>query len=340
MFNRVRNPPNRFDGLSIDWEVEPPKARLQIVEDDTGSVLNRNHSPDIDFDWSVNPYRGCTHACAYCYARRSHETLGYGAGSDFERIVVVKRRAPELLARALARPSWKGAHIAFSGVTDCYQPLERRYELTRGCLQACAEVRNPVSIITRSPLVLRDRDVLEALHVHRAVGITLSVPVTDRRLQAALEPGAPPPSVRFAALRELAEAGLPVGVSLAPVVAGLNDRALPETLERARDAGARWAFFGALRMPGVVRDVFHDKLHRSLPGEASAIWAKIHRTTTGSTAFHERSVGNENDASWRATVQLFELWHRKLGFEPRWRPPSPTPYRPRFPPPSQLALFG
>ncbi|MEM6928681.1 MAG: radical SAM protein, partial [Myxococcota bacterium] len=241
MRNRVRNPPNRHDGLGIDWEIEPPKARLRIVEDHSAGVLTHNRSPDIDFDWSVNPYRGCTHACAYCYARRTHEDLGYGAGSDFERVIVVKPRAPELLAEALAKPGWKGERIAFSGVTDCYQPLERRYTLTRRCLEVCMRVRNPVTIVTRSPLVLRDLDLLAALNEVRAVGVTISVPLTNRVQRAALEPGAPPVDARFEAIARLAEAGLPVGISIGPVIAGLNDRDIPRTLQRAREAGAGWA---------------------------------------------------------------------------------------------------
>ncbi|MEO0603688.1 MAG: radical SAM protein [Myxococcota bacterium] len=340
MRNRVRNPPNRHDGLDVEWEVEPPKARLRIVEDHSAGVLTHNRSPDIDFDWSVNPYRGCTHACAYCYARRTHEDLGYGAGSDFERVIVVKPRAPELLAEALAKPRWKGERIAFSGVTDCYQPLERRYLLTRRCLATCARVRNPVTIVTRSPLVLRDLDVLAELHQVRAVGITISVPVTNRVQQAALEPGAPPVDARFEAIARLAQAGLPVGISIGPVIAGLNDRDIPRTLQRAREAGASWAWFGALRLPGAVRDVFERRLDEALPLAAPGIRAKIARTVTGSSAFHARSAGNRDDASWRATEHLFRLWHTRLGYGPRWQPPVPSPFRRERAPESQLALFG
>ncbi len=332
------NPPNRFEGIDIAWEVPPPKARLHVTEDHTKGILARNRSPDVEFDWSVNPYRGCTHACAYCYARTFHELLGFGAGADFERRIVVKTRAPGLLAEAFERPSWRGDRIAFCGGTDGYQPLERRYELTRRCLEVCARYRNPVVVVTRSPLVVRDIDVLRQLAEHQAVAVTVSVPVLDREIVRALEPGAPPPEERLEAVRALAEAGIPVGLSVAPVIPGLNDRTLPQVLRAGREAGAGWAWFSLLRLPGAVEEVFQRRLRDRLPDRADGVWAKLLRTGVvgRAAAFGERMRGPEGDPSWQAVRELFALWHAKLGYGERWNPPNPGPFRR---PTAQLGLW-
>ncbi len=342
MFNREWNPPNRFDPVVVEWEEEAPKARLEILEDRTKGVLATNDSPDIPFTWSLNPYRGCTHACAYCYARPFHEFLGMGAGSDFERKIVVKLEAPRLLEEHFRKPSWTGEHVVFSGVTDCYQPLERRYGLTRACLEVCARFRNPVSLITRSPLVTRDLDVLGRLAEHRAVGVSFSIPIADRKIQQALEPGAAPPDLRFAAMRSLAEAGIPVGVSISPIVPGLNDRGIPEVLERAREAGATWAWMILLRLPGAVAQVFEARLREALPDRADAVMAKIRRMRGGRTNeshFGERMRGRDDDPAWDIVRQLFDVWHQKLGFGEGFRAPDPSPFR-RPDDGPQLGLFG
>ncbi len=341
MFNQQWNPPNRFDGLSIEWDEAPPKARLEVLEDHTRGVVSHNDSPDIGFDWSVNPYRGCTHACAYCYARPSHELLGWGAGSDFERRIVVKLRAPELLEARLRSTSWKGELLAFSGVTDCYQPLERRYALTRACLEACARFRQPVSIVTRSPRVVRDVDVLRALAPHDAVSVTISLPILDDEVVRALEPGAPSPRARLGAIRALSDAGVPVGISVGPVIPGLSDRDLPEILRLARQAGARWAWPVALRLPGAVAQVFEARLRERLPERADRVMAAIRRMRGGALndpRFGSRMRGSD-DPSWQAVQQLFALWHRKLGFADPWRAPSPSPFR-RPGEGRQLGLFS
>lgn len=342
MFNREWNPPNRFAPVIVEWDEEPPKARLEILEDRTKGVLSHNDSPDIGFSWSLNPYRGCTHACAYCYARPFHEYLGMGAGSDFERKIVVKLASAALLEEAFRKPSWKGEWVMFSGVTDCYQPLERRYGLTRACLEVCARFRNPAGIITRSPLVTRDTDLLLQLAEHDAVSVSFSIPIPDRELQRALEPGAPPPDLRFAAMKALSEAGVPVGVSVGPVIPGINDRSIPEVLERAREAGARWAWLLLLRLPGAVAEVFESRLRESLPDRADAVMAKIRRLRGGKTndpRFGERMRGREGDPAWEVIQQMFDLWHKKLGYGDRWNPPDPSPFQ-RPDDRGQLGLFG
>jgi DNA repair photolyase len=319
------NPPNRFHPIAIEWEEPPPPAKLHVVEDDTQGILAHNDSPDVGFEWSVNPYRGCSHACAYCYARPTHEYLGYGAGTDFERTIVVKRRAPLLLRDAFDTRSWKGELVAFSGVTDCYQPLERKYELTRACLAVCAEYRNPVSIITRSPLVTRDLDVLAALNAHQAIRVSVSIPIIDPVMQRKIEPGAPPPSARLAAIGALAAAGIPVGVSISPVIPGINESTIPETLRAAREQGARWAWMIPLRLPGAVADVFQTRLREALPDRADRVLNGIRRMRGGAlndSRHGERMKGT--GASWEATEALFRLWHARLGFEDHVaRGPSP-----------------
>lgn len=340
MFSASWNPPNRFRSTEIDWDEPPPPPRLVIEDDDTQGILSRNQSPDIPFEWGVNPYRGCTHACAYCYARTYHEYLGLGAGADFERRILVKRRAPELLEQALRRPSWDGAPIALSGATDCYQPLERKLELTRCCLAVAARFRQPVGIITRSPLVTRDLDLLKELARWGAVRVGVSIPVLDPDLARALEPGAPPPSARLAAVAALHDAGIPVGVSLAPLIPGISDRLLPRALEAAREAGARWAFAGALRLPGSVAAVFERRLRERLPDKADAVLARIRRSRGGGlddTRFFQRQ--RSDDRSWQASFDLFDLWVRRLGFPGLPPDPAPSPFQ-RPGQGQQLALFG
>src|SRR5918911_588576 len=208
----IANPPNPWSTTEVEWLGEPPPARLEVYEDATREILSHNDSPDVGFTWSVNPYRGCGHACAYCYARPTHEYLGFGAGTDFETRIAAKLRAPELLRAAFERPSWRGETVVFSGVTDPYQPLEASLRLTRRCLEVCAAYQNPVAIITKAPLVERDVDLLASLARERAAEVMISLPFLDKARARALEPGAAAPERRLVAIQRLAEAGVPVGV--------------------------------------------------------------------------------------------------------------------------------
>lgn len=336
----VKNPPNRFSPLEIDWCEPPPPAKIEVIEDHTVGALSRNDSPDIPFTWSVNPYRGCTHACAYCYARPTHEYLGFGAGTDFERKISVKMKIPTLLEEAFNKPSWQGEAVCFSGVTDCYQPLERRYELTRRALEVAARYRNPVQIITRSPLITRDLDLLLALHEHQAVSVTISIPILDAETARALEPGAPPPAARLRAMAALTERGIPTGVSLGPLIPGINDASIPETLRAAREAGATWTFTQLVRLPGAAAEVFEERLHEALPLRADAVMARLRRARGGDlsdTRFFERMRGQGE--AMRSTLQLFDLWKARLGYGSPPPSPSPSPFR-RPGQGRQLGLFG
>ena len=261
----VSNPPNPWDSTTVEWLGEPPPALPHVYADATREILSRNDSPDIPFTYSVNPYRGCAHACAYCYARPTHEYLGFGAGTDFDTRIVAKLRAPELLRRAFERRSWNGEAIAFSGNTDAWQPLEASLRLTRGCLEVCAEYRNPVMVTTKAPLVERDVDLLSALASVGAASASITLPFLDAARARALEPWAASPQRRLETIRRLAAAGIPVGVSVAPVIPGLNDEEIPRVLAAAREAGATRAHWLLLRLPGPVKEVFEERLRAGIP---------------------------------------------------------------------------
>jgi DNA repair photolyase len=340
MFRTVANPPSRFEEVRVEWDEEAPPAVLRIYDDESRSILAKNDSPDLPFTWSLNPYRGCSHSCIYCYARPSHEYLGWGAGSDFDTRILVKRNAAALLTAAFDAPSWEGEPILFSGNTDCYQPLEYRLRLTRACLEVCLRYRNPTNLITKSNLIERDIDVLTDLHREAGVHATVSIPYHDPVLARAIEPGAPTPARRLRAMRRLADAGIPVGVNVAPVIPGLNDREIPAVLKAARDAGATRAGLILVRLPGSVAPWFEERLRAVLPGRADGVMARIRRARGGklnNPAFGERMRGEGEE--WAATEQLFRLWYDKLGYG-EWTPRTgPSPFRRPKPETGQLRLF-
>src|SRR4030095_2878199 len=217
----VVNPPNPWLTHSVEWIGEPPAAKIEVYEEtETRTIISSNDSPDVAFDHSINCYRGCVHGCTYCFSRPTHEYLDFGAGTDFERKIVVKVRASELLRKELMRPSWKGEQIVFSFTSDPYIPLESHYKLTRSCLEVCAEFRQPVGIITKSALIRRDIDVLQALAREASLSVFFTIPFTDREAARAMEPFAPLPDARFHAMADLAAAGIKVGIGIAPVIPG------------------------------------------------------------------------------------------------------------------------
>jgi DNA repair photolyase len=339
----VENPPNPWLTASVEYLGEPPPATPRVYEDRSRTVLTGNDSPDVGFRWSVNPYRGCFHACAYCYARPGHEHLGWGAGTDFETRLVVKPDAPALLRAALAAPGWRGETIAFSGVTDCYQPLEASYRLTRGCLEACAEFRNPACVITKGALVERDLDVLLALRRDARVRVAISVPFFDEANARAIEPHVPTPARRLKAVGRLAAAGIDVGVMVAPLIPGLNDGDLGPLLEAARDAGARWACRGVLRLPGSTREVFVARLERALPLRAGRVLARVREARGGrlnDPRFGSRMRGE--GAYLDAVHGLFEAHAKRLGLATSWPNDGDAPTTFRRPPRAgdQLDLFA
>jgi DNA repair photolyase len=310
----VSNPPNPWASTHVEWLEEPPPATLSIFEEEARSVLSENDSPDLSFRFSVNPYRGCLHACAYCYARPSHQYLGWGAGTDFDRKIVVKTNAPEVLRAEMMRRSWRGDTIVFSGNTDCYQAVEASYGLTRRCLEVCAEMRNPVGVITKSALVRRDVDVLATLARTARVLVHLSIPFADDDTARRIEPYASRPSHRFEAMEMLSAAGIPTGLALAPVIPGLNDTHIPRLLERAKAAGATRAFMAPLRLPKEVLPVFDERLEAAFPERAAKVRNAVREMRRGKmneAAFGARFRGE--GARWHAVGALFEAHCRRLG---------------------------
>lgn len=315
----VANPPLRFTAVQLDrsdpsLEEEPPIAGLEVTEEHAKSILAENQSSDVGFRFSLNPYRGCYHACAYCYARPSHAYLGLGSGTDFDRKIVVKVNAPELLEETFEKKSWVGEHIALSGNTDCYQPLEAKYQLTRRILAVCAKYKNPVGVITKNGMITRDVDVLARLSREARCRVTISAAFKDDATARAIEPGASSITKRFEAMRVLSEAGIEVGISLSPVIPGLNDDHIPELLERAKDAGASYAFIILLRLPLEVLPVFTERLDEAFPLRADKVKNAIKEMRLGK--MNESAPGDRmrgHGARWRTIEQLFALHVRKLG---------------------------
>jgi DNA repair photolyase len=312
------NPKNRFERLEYvaDPGEEERVGRTEFIEDGTRSILTRNDSPDVPFTFSFNPYRGCEHGCAYCFARPTHEYLGFSAGLDFETKIVVKSRAPELLRAELSSPRWVPETIALSGVTDCYQPVERKLELTRRCVEVLAEFRNPVSVITKNHLVTRDIDLYRELAAHEAVCVNISITTLDARLARKLEPRASPPTRRLAAIEELSAAGIPVRLLMAPCIPGLNDHEMLNIFTAAAQAGARDAGYVPLRLPGAVAGIFGQWLETHYPDKKEKILNRVREMRGGrlnDPRFGSRMRGGGFYAEQMAA--MYKVARKAAGFE-------------------------
>ncbi len=319
------NPPNRFEHaqLAVDWEhLEHDEARgerravaTEFLPDESKSLIVEATSPDVPFRYSINPYRGCEHGCAYCYARPYHEMLGLNAGLDFETKILVKSDAVSVLRKELGRPAWRGEPICLSGVTDCYQPAEREFRITRGILEVMQEARQAVSITTKNSLVLRDLDLLAALAAQRLAQVNISIPTLDAELSRTLEPRTATPAARLRAVRELTAAGIPVRVLVAPIIPGLTDHQMPQILREAREAGAVEARYILLRLPLSVASVFLGWLETHRPQAKAKIEQLIRSTRDGrlnDATFGERMVGTGAYAesirtAFRAFVNKYDL---------------------------------
>jgi DNA repair photolyase len=311
----VANPQSRFSSTTMEYEAEDnPGAPMQVYEDQSRSILATNDSPDVGFRWSVNPYRGCFHACSYCFARPSHEYLSLGAGTDFERKIIVKKNAAELLREAFEKKKWVGERIVFSGVTDCYQPLEAKLRITRACLEVCVEYKNPAGFITKSPLIERDIELLAELTRVARCRVSVSIPFWDPVTAKAMEPFVTTPQRRMKIVETLAKAGVPVGVSVSPIVPGLNDEDIGDVLKAAADAGAQHAFFVLLRLPGAVKEVFETSLRQKLPLRAEKVLRRMREAHDGKlydSRFGVRGVGGGVYAE--AITSLFERLAKRHG---------------------------
>ncbi|MCU1228058.1 MAG: repair photolyase [Acidobacteria bacterium] len=275
------NPQNRFESLAyfVDDDAhiddDAPAPRTIFLRDPTRTIITHNDSPDVGFDYSINPYRGCEHGCIYCFARPTHEYLGFSAGLDFETKILVKEDAPELLREELSSPKWTPQTIAISGVTDAFQPIERKLEITRRCLGVLAEFRNPIVIITKNHLVTRDVDHLAELASHGAVSVNVSVTTLDAELARTMEPRTSSPELRLRAIETLAKAGVPVGVMVAPVVPAITDHEMPKILAAAADAGATSAGFVVLRLPWAVAPLFEKWLDEHFPDRKDKVLNRV-----------------------------------------------------------------
>lgn len=345
------NPANRFDKVHVEDDFEHVEGdeeffeqlrniKTEYLPDATKSIVSENDSPDVHFRYSVNPYRGCAHGCAYCYARPTHEYLGLNAGLDFETKILVKEHAPELLRQFLSRPAWKPELIVMSGVTDCYQPAERKYKVTRGCLEVALEFRQPMGLITKNALVVRDLDVLQAMARQRLVEVNLSITTLDQDLSRTLEPRTSTPAAKLRAIRTLTDAGIPVRVMVAPIIPGLNDSHIPAVLEAAREAGAQAASYVLLRLPLTVAPVFQEWLERTHPTHRERIEHLIQSTRGGklySSGFGERMRGTGELA--QQINQTFKVFRRKLGYREKLETLDYSQFEVPRPKTGQLRLF-
>ena len=337
------NPKNRFENVERvadpqedGDEISSPET--QFFPDHSKSLIAYNESPDVGFDASINPYRGCEHGCIYCYARPSHEYLGFSSGLDFETKIMVKEDAPELLRKELSSRAWKPQLIALSGNTDCYQPVEKKKQLTRRCLEVLLEFRNPVVIITKNHLVTRDVDILSQLARFDCVGVTISVTTLDHRLSSLLEPRASRPARRLAAIKTLAQAGVPVGYLQAPMIPGLTDAEAPAIAAAAAKGGASFSGFVALRLPFAVKNLFEQWLDQHYPEKKQKILHRLREIRGGKLNdpnFNTRMRGEGIYAEEMA--KLFRLAQKKSGITERW--PRFTTEHFRRPEKDQLSLF-
>ena len=313
----ARNPKNRFERIEVEpdeTEGDEPRPETVYLRDHSRSIIARNDSPDIGFDASINPYRGCSHGCVYCYARPTHEYLGLSAGLDFESRILVKQDAPELLRKELLSSRWNPQVLSMSGVTDPYQPVERRLRITRRCLGVLAEFRNPVVIVTKNYLVTRDMDLLSELASHDAAAVAFSLTTLKDDLRRILEPRTSRPTRRLAAVEKLAAGGIPVGVMTAPVIPGLNDHELPDLLSAAAEAGATFAAYVPVRLPYAVAPLFEDWLARHFPERKDKVLNRIRSMRGGElndASFGSRMRGEGLFAQHIA--QLFSISCRRAG---------------------------
>lgn len=313
----IKNPPNPYNKYTAEYIGEPPPTKLEIFEElATKKMITKAFASDWEGGWryTVNCYRGCVHGCTYCFARQYHEYLGYGAGTDFETKIVVKPNAPRLLREELKKCKYKMPHLDFSFATDPYIALEAEYKLTRQCLEVCAEFRVPVGVITKSPLVTRDIDVLQKLE---KVSVFFSLPFLTKEKSNPFEPYTPVPEARFRAMKAVADAGIAVGIGIAPVIPGYNESDIPGLLERARDCGATRAFMSMLHLDtDSIEEYFVQKMHERLPPtRVVKITNTIKRERGGSLrhkTYKERSIGKTEQ--WEVTKKMFDFHATRLGF--------------------------
>ena len=315
------NPANRFEALHVELDPsdpvageERPPVRTQYLRDATKTIIAKNNSPDVCFERSVNPYRGCEHGCAYCFARPTHEYLGFSAGLDFESRIMVKEDAPQLLEAELSSPKWKPQIVVMSGVTDCYQPIERKLRITRSCLEVFAKFRNPTSILTKNRLVTRDIDVMKELAAHNAIAVNISITSLDRDLQKILEPRTSPPQARLDAVAQLREAGIPIGVMVAPIIPGVNDHEVPAILAACGKAGAQSAAYVVLRLPWSVAPIFERWVDEHFPDRKEKILGRVRHMRGGQNYDSRWGIRQTGEGIFAQQIEaMFQVAKRRAG---------------------------
>ena len=337
------NPANRFEKIHLepdeDWNPEDDiSPKTQFLVDHSQTAIAYNDSPDVGFNASLNPYRGCEHGCIYCYARPTHEYLGFSSGLDFESKIMVKQNAPELLRKELASPKWKPQVLVMSGVTDCYQPVERKLKLTRRCLEVLLEFRNPVAIITKNFLVTRDIDLLSELAKFNCASVCLSVTTLDSELRKVMEPRTSPPQARLAAIRKLSEAKVPVSVNVAPIIPGLTDHEIPNILQAAREAGALSAGFTIVRLPYANAPLFEKWLETHFPDRKEKVLNRIKAMRGGKIYDAQWGKRMRGEGIFADQIEaMFDVAYRKAGFKDNFAGLSTEHFR--RPGGAQLSFF-
>ena len=336
------NPQNRFEKLEYVRDEEAPLEQDELpgtlyLRDPTRTIIATNDSPDIGFEASINPYRGCEHGCIYCFARPTHEYLGFSAGLDFETKIMVKEDAPQLLWEELNAKKWEPKVIAISGVTDPYQPVERRLGITRGCLAVLAEFRNPVAVITKNHLVTRDADLLAELASYHAARVFISITTLDNDLQRTMEPRTTTPELRLDAIAKLTEAGVPVGVMVAPVVPAITDHEMPNILAAAKQAGAKWAGYVNLRLPWAVAPLFEQGLEEHFPDRKEKVLNRVREMREGKLYDAKWGVRGRGTGIFADQMEaLFDVTCRRLGLNEEREELSTASFRRRT---AQASLF-
>ncbi|MGF1580687.1 MAG: PA0069 family radical SAM protein [Gemmataceae bacterium] len=339
------NPANRF--ATVEYEIDPdtaldeddlPAPHTEFYADDSRTIITENQSPDVGFDFSINPYRGCEHGCVYCYARPTHEFLGFSAGLDFEMRIMVKQNAASLLRKELSSSKWKPKVLGFSSVTDPYQPIERSLKLTRGCLEVLAEFRNPVAIITKNRLVTRDIDLLLELAEHNAAKVFVSITTLNGDLRQKLEPRTSHHEGRLAAIEELTKAGITAGVMVAPIIPGLTESEMPSILEAAARVGAKFAGYTVLRLPGAVDRLFSQWLEDHFPNHKKKVLGRVETLHGGERDDNRFGVRMRGEGVIADLIsQMFQVTCKKLGLNPQPFQLSTEAFR--TPGYNQLSLF-
>ncbi|TVQ01670.1 MAG: PA0069 family radical SAM protein [Balneolaceae bacterium] len=340
----AHNPENRFNSTHLEYDPDEVTGKMacpktELIPDHTSQIISRNNSPDIPFNVSVNPYRGCEHGCVYCYARPSHEFLGMSAGLDFESKIVVKYDAPKLLEKELSRPSWKPQTLVMSGITDPYQPIEKKLKITRGCIKVLSDSCHPLVIITKNHLVTRDIDLLSKLAKINAVKVALSVTSLDESVTATMEPRTSRPRRRIEAVRELSESGIPVNVNIAPVIPGLTDNEIVPIMEAVAAAGAKSVSIVNLRLPLAVKEIFIKWLEDHHPNRKDKVLNRIRSLKNGK--LNRWEFGERFRVEGPFGVQMKQLVHihaKRLGLNQHSASLSIEHFK--RPVMNQLNLFG